>query len=225
MTKLFGIFIFTLSFQFLAGSALAVERPFSLTPGLSFTSIAYSQTGMSDFSEIALTAKLSSIFKLSDRWFLNGSIFATAVPISSNLAGITANYLGVNLKISYRFTRPSSPIIFYLAAGGFYSAIFVTRQMFGYEGVIGPQIYPTLGVQLSSKNSLSLSFKFSPVANQIQLLKLSNREQAVGLVFNHVNSSNDHSVGVSLDYSQLIFNFSNSDISNSTVSVCVSYSI
>jgi hypothetical protein len=173
-----------------------------ITPAAGFSLISYQQTGVKDFSEIALTAKLTWHKPFSDQWSMAINSFVTALPIHTNQTGISAHFLGVNGRIGYNLPFIPSPWRINLMAGYYYSTMFVTSNAFGYQNIMGPQIYPTIRRTFSSGHTVSAYFKFSPMVSDFSFLSLDNREIAGGLTYSHL-LKNGHYVSACFDYSQI----------------------
>ena len=86
------------------------ERKYFFTPALGYTFISYTQSREQPFSGTGLTAKLSFRYiVLPSRWDLGANAFFTALPLSSNRAGVTARYLGLNLRAGYALPWLTQP--------------------------------------------------------------------------------------------------------------------
>jgi hypothetical protein len=75
---------------------------------------------------------------------------------------------------------------------------------FGFQNLMGPQLFPVVRYQLKNGNSISTYFKYSPVSSGgISLNNLSgSREIAAGLTFSQ-RLKNQHYLPISFDYSDL----------------------
>lgn len=198
-----------------------VKRWF-FSPSLAYSSITTSQTGLTDYSTTALTAKLSLNYRLKPNvWDLGGSVFGTVWQLSKN-KNIKANYLGANLRVGYLFPTWDDRLFISLYGGWYFSSMLVEGKQFGFQNVNGPQIYPSARYSLDENQVISGYFKFSPIANQLQLLSLSSREIAVGLTYSYL-LENQQSVSVGLDVSDLLLISGNTTVGTKTYSFGVQY--
>ncbi|HLD99658.1 MAG TPA: hypothetical protein VJB59_05325 [Bdellovibrionota bacterium] len=175
------------------------------------------QASVADFSEIALTGKLSYLFSLSPRWNLGANAFFNFLPLSSNFPGVNAQVLGVNLRIGL-VLLPSPPWTLSLMAGIYYSQMFVTNNRFGYGPMAYPQLYPTLSRKLSERENAFVYVKYVPIT------ALTECELAAGLGWSH--NFNSGSLGLNLDFSKMDF-YSSPIIkmSSQSISLSVGYGI
>jgi hypothetical protein len=196
---------------------------FSWSGGLGVSSISYLQTSVPDFSQLGLTAKVGVNYRfVPSRWDLGLSTYLTALPLSSNLAGTKARFVGVNFRVGYATPWLRGPWHLSLQAGGYYASMFVSGSEFGYRNLSGPQVFPAITRTLARGDLLQGYFKFSPVTDGTQLLSLSNRELAVGASYVQVTRAKRHLV-YSLDWSQLHFGTSGSEISSTSISLGLGY--
>jgi hypothetical protein len=193
---------------------------FRFSPSLGITSVTYQGTLLPTFSQVALTGKMALQFPLGPKWDLGFNAFYTLLPLSSNNPDVTVRYLGANARIGRTFGLGKSSWIFSLMGGVYYATMFVTPSEFGFENILGPQLFPGLRKKLSAGDSIFVYFKYSPIMNQLSVLDLNNREMAVGVSYSYpVKDGN--SLSIMLDYSNIILmNLdSKSDSTSTTLSI------
>jgi len=196
---------------------VSVKR-LSLTADLALSSIYYSDAAVSNFSEIALTPKVSARYWLKPlRWDLAGSVAFTTLPFASNLPSVTAQFLNINVRTGYFLPFVHLPWSLDLMGGLFYSDSFVTGSSFGYTNLLYPGFYPILRRVMTPREALGLYVKIVPMEKGLSL-GLSQRELATGLQWERLLSSGNQ-LSVNLDYSSLIFLPSNTNTSTSTTSL------
>jgi hypothetical protein len=177
-----------------------------LTPSLGFTTVSYTQTNGSPFSESAFYGELSyahSIF-IDDLGFQAKALF-TLLPFSSNQNGVTARYLEFNLDASYHLPWIKTPWSLSILVGGFYSTMLVTNNAFGYTSLLAPEIFPVLKRMLTEKDGLSAYFKFVPLGAGIFNFGFNQRQLEMGLFYERT-LANSHSLNAGLDFSDLVYN-------------------
>jgi len=200
------------------------EKKLYLFPGLSFSSIQSTQTERPDYSTFALTGKISLNYRLVPRkWDLGMNIFGTVLQFTKS-SSLSARYLGANARVGYFFPQITSDLFISLYAGYYFTTTYVTNNQFGYKNLGGPQLYPSIRKVLSNGNVLSGYFKFSPVASSLSLLTLSNREIAGGLSY-IIMLPEDHSVGISFDYSTISLTVEESTTKTNALSLVVQYGL
>jgi hypothetical protein len=196
---------------------------FTANAGVSVSTLSYAQTGVAGFSQIAVTAKgAMTYYFLPSRWDLGLSAYFTALPLSTNISGTSARFIGVNFRVGYSTPWLHDPWRLNLLAGGYYASMFVSGSLFGYRNLSGPQLFPTLSRSLGGGDSLIFYGKFSPVTDGAQLLSLSNREIAGGATWLHPLQGR-HSIAGSLDASQLRFSSADTTIQSTSLSLGASY--
>ena len=171
-----------------------------ITTGLGVSSISVKETGVADYSTLALTAKLSGNYLLVPKVLdLGVSTYFTAFQLTKS-ADISARYFGFNARLGYILPFVKAPWAISLYGGWYYTTTFVAGNAFGYKGLSGPQIYPSIKRILPNSDVVALYFKFSPISNGLSFLSASNREIAGGLAYVHT-LGNGHVVAATLDYS------------------------
>lgn len=164
---------------------LASRYRFSV--GMGYTSIKYTQTGVTDFSESALTLKGGISYRLvPDKFDLSLSTFMNALVIKSNgvnsLTGeeYTIRYLGVNARVGYHLLDAPSPFRIVLNGGLYYNT---SIGSIGFSNMYGPQLYPEFSYILPNGNAFLLYVKFSPALFQQKIDFSKNKEIATGLYY------------------------------------------
>lgn len=157
------------------------KKRWSLSAGFGPTIIRYSQTKASSYSAISLTGKMSFRFGLTQNVDLGLSTFANLVTVSENIEGAEARFVGINGRIGYAF---GFPLRLSINGGIYYLSMFTNTTQFGFDTVIGPQLYPFLSYSFAGGSMWWMYGKFSPVTNNFSILNLSNREVATGTGIN-----------------------------------------
>lgn len=190
--------------------------------GLGVSSITYSQTTLPDLSEIALTPKVSYQHPLSHHWDLGGNIFMTALPITTNQSGVSAYFLGINVRAGYSLPIIPKPWTLSIAVGGYYTTMTSSGRDFGYRNMFGPQVFPVLRRSLGPKNMIGTYFKYSPVTGGGSPFNFSSHELATGLSLTHL-LANRKSISFTLDYSQITVQISPIVATNTAITGGASY--
>lgn len=185
------------------------DKAYAFTPGMGVSMLSYQQTGQEDFSQIALTAKVAYRYTLpkAQAWSLGGTVYFTALPITTNQA-VSARYIGLNFRAGYQLPSKLLPASLRnsmdvsLLFGGYYATMFVSEKKFGYENLMGPQIFPALNYQLPNGDRIGGYFKFSPVTDGLSMLSLSNNELALGAGWT-TKLKSGNPVSVTLDLAKL----------------------
>lgn len=210
--------------QFVRGSQAVSEIP-SLGEhwniGLGLTTISYTQTSFAGINEVALTPKILYQEPLSDNWDIGGSVFMTAATLSTSQSGVSASFLGVNARIGYRLPFIPSPFSLSIATGLYYTTMFTSGETFGFQNMIGPQVFPVLRLDLSHGNSMGAYFKYSPVTSPSSV-GFASHEFATGLAYTHLLPGG-HSVSVTFDYSYLQVNVAGASATSTNVTIGASY--
>jgi len=152
------------------------------------------------WSHLALTPKLAgrTTLSASGKWDAGANAFFTALPLSSSgPTPATFRYLGINARVGYRFSREDAPWQYSLHGGIYYSTMIVSDDSFGYRGVSGPQLFPTVTRILGKDRQASAYFKYSPIAAGFNLQSLSSRELGLGASYTFGKYT------ASLDYADL----------------------
>ena len=188
---------------------------------LGVTSSTFSQTGLSDLSEVALTPKVSYQHPLNNHWDIGGNLFL-AVPIFTNLNGINAYFFGANVRAGYSIPFIPKPWTLSLAGGGYFTTMFTNGQAFGYRNMFGPQIFPVLRRSLGEKDMLGTYFKYSPVSQGGAAFSFASHELATGISFTRLLPKR-RSVSLTLDYSKISVDVYPNTATNSAFTGSVAY--
>lgn len=192
-------------------------KRFDWNAGIGMTYLTYSDPAVSNFSEAALTPKVSAQYWLAPKkWELNANVYCAAIPIATSLNGVSASFLGANLRLGYVVPWPKDPWSLDLMAGFFYSTAFVTGSEFGYSNLFYPQLYPMLKRTLDNRDTLAVFLKIVPMEHGFSL-GLAQRELATGIQWER-KLANEHSLIMSLDFSSLSFIGDNTTIETNLTS-------
>lgn len=123
------------------------------------------------------TTELTPLYNFT----LNAS--GTITGLLQNVANTDVRFFGINARFGYRVPSIREPWNLSLGFGGYYSTMSVSSGLFGYQHLIGPQIYPALRYKIDRDHAFATFAKFSPVSGKgVKLLSLENREIAVGMI-------------------------------------------
>ena len=190
--------------------------------GLGLTSMSYTQSRVQDFSENAITlrAAYQSIW-IPPRWDYGFTAYLTLLPLTSNRSGVTARFFGLNARAGYSLPVVKEPWRVTLMGGIYYASMFVSGAKFGYSNVTGPMLYPVARRILSTTDSVSGYFKYSPITDGLAFLAVTNREVAAGLAWNHQRESGKQT-SVSFDFADFYLLARNVSLRNKTFSLALS---
>lgn len=198
------------------------SQKFWVSASVGYTFISYQQTATPSFFETGITAKGNiSYVHAPKSWFLGLSSYFTVLPVTTNIPENTARFLGVNARVGHALPWIRYPWEVSMVAGIYYVTMF-TSGIFGFDNLMGPQVFPTVRYNLSRKDSISSYFKFSPVSTGLNLENLSNREFAFGFDWRHF-LLNGNSISVSADLANLRFSAEGGDVNTSTATMSVGY--
>ncbi len=179
------------------------DKKFFASIGLSGTHMDYQESTLSRFSSWVVTLKPSVTYWLSPgTWDLGLSGYVTALPLSESESH-SVRFLGVNFRGGYTLPFISKPWEVRILAGGYYTSMIVGTNAFGFSGMMGPQFFPTLRREWGNGKSALAYFKFSPVAGDLSLLSMSNREIALGAVATMGKLWNRNPLSVTLDFARI----------------------
>jgi len=148
---------------------------------LGLSSIHYTETTREDDNALNLSARFSGLYLITpQRWEVAWSAHTTAFPVSQTPAD-SLRFLGVNLRAGYIIPIERSRWRISILGGAYYTTTFVPGGGYGFQNMLGPQLYPNMRYTLSTDSSLSAYIKYSPVAGgSVALLPASNFEFATG---------------------------------------------
>lgn len=190
--------------------------------GIGPTLISYSETGVADYSSIALTGKANyarSVF--SANWSAGVSGFLTLLPLTENYSA-SARFLGLNIRLGYHFLKVPAPWALSLQIGSYYTTMFVSGSQFGFENVNGPQLYPALQRTLENGKVLRGYLKLSPLTANTSGLSFRSREIALGLDY-AFSAKGQRPLSIQLDYSNLLLKLIDQTITTKTLSLSLSH--
>ena len=185
----------------------APRRRFFSYASLGLSSIHYTETSRDAHDTLNLTARFSGLYLIaSQRWEAAWSAYTTAVHIAQSPPD-SIRFLGVNLRAGYIMPIERSRWRVSILGGAYYTTTFVPGGRYGFQNMLGPQLYPNMRYTLSNDSSLNGYIKYSPVAGGgVKLLPASNFEFATGGGFLR-DLPEGRSWGISLDYAQIQLTF------------------
>ncbi|MEW6056312.1 MAG: hypothetical protein AB1540_06830 [Bdellovibrionota bacterium] len=178
------------------------RKKITLSPGLGYSIISYRETDKPNYSETALTAKITYsnvLFKPNWTYGISGYFTALPVTVTDNTQ---ARFLGLNLRVGYSLPGIREPWRITLFGGWYYTTMFVSPQDFGFRNMAGPQLYPVFRRSLNNGNSIVAYFKYSPVSDQSSILSFSNHELAGGGAY-VIMLNNGHPLSLTLDIAKM----------------------
>lgn len=205
-------------------SLTTAESGNKFSVGLGSTLISYSETGVSDYSSIALTGKANfsrSIF--SARWSVGISGYLTLLPIRQNYAA-NARFLGLNFRLGYHFLNIPAPWKVSLQVGSFYTTMFVSGNQFGFENVNGPQLYPVVQRTLKDGKSVRSYLKISPLTTNSSGFSFKSREIAFGADYTF-STYREKPLSIGMDFSDLLIKLTEQDLAAKTISLSLTIGI
>ena len=204
---------------------VSVSKRYSLVVGLGYSDLAVKETGLSDFSEIAFTAKASFLyFVVPPNWDLGGSAYFTLLPVVETPSDKSARFLGINIRGGYSMPFVAEPWRVSLLGGIYYTTMIQSGAQFGYRNLGGPQIYPTVRRIFNKGESAMAYFKYSPIASGINLLTFSNREIAYGAGWTHP-LNRLHAISFFLDISAINLVIGGKQVNTSSLNFSIGYSL
>lgn len=182
--------------------------PFHFSLGSNLTRASYIeklQERPSSYQAILLTLKASASFKLLENFDLGIGGFYSALPLRKSTSA-TGHFLGLNFRGGFWIPLWKGAWNLGVLGGYYFTTMMVNSFDFGYRDVGGPQLFPVLRRKFNNNSYVSFYFKYSPVSNRLQLLKLTSREIAGGMAYGFPNSSISPTLDIahlSLDLPQL----------------------
>ena len=186
---------------------------------LGLSSIHYTETTRQDHDALNLTARFSGLYLITPRrWEVAWSAYTTAVHVAQTPSD-SIRFLGLNLRAGYIIPIERSRWRVSVLAGAYYTTTFVPGGGYGFNNMLGPQLYPNLRYTLSNDSSLSAYIKYSPVSGAgVALLPASNFEFAAGGGFLR-DLPGGRSWGLSFDYAQIQLGFTLVNITTRSLSL------
>ena len=204
---------------------------FSFTGGLSLSGIQHLETitvadsALNDvnYSAIATTGKASVSYRFRNSpWEIATSTFGTLTSFAVSLEK-QIRYFGINGRIGYHIPKIYPRLDLGLYTGAYFTTTFAGGASYGFKNMACPQLYPTLRYELSSTETLSGYFKFSPVSGGgASLLANSNHELAMGFGFSDSRLLKKYTLTGTLDLSLMRLSFPLSEIQTRTLSLGIS---
>jgi len=153
-------------------------RRFSVS--LAAVYIGFSQTDLTPFSDINLTLRAGATLGLGKTtpWSVGLSGYITGLGFTPG-PPVPYRFLGANLRIGRTWSQPKNRWTTGLHFGAFFTSMLVPDAAYGFSGLAGPQIYPTVSYELSPKLKINSYFKYSPVFGTSGL-GFRNNEFAIG---------------------------------------------
>ena len=194
-----------------------------IIPGIGYSALEWKDPGGETLTESTLTAKVSADYPIGDsRFSLGGNIYSSVAILSKNTSSHT-HFMGTNIRGGYRLPYLKQPWSLRLYGGIYFTTTFGGTSDFGYENLIGPQIYPTLTYTFQNGAMATTYFKYSPVANGVGFYTLDNRELATGGAYYFPSIKKGvlkgSSVGLTVDLSWLDLKTSAGNVQLQTLSL------
>lgn len=212
--------------------------------GIGLSYVSYSQSATDDIrsvslQEMGITGKVSFDYHIVPRrWDLGISMYATAlVPyarlneqyypqIGESAPSGSIRFLGANARVGYTLPFINNPWSLTLMGGVYYTTTFCSvspSYPFGFENLMGPQLFPVLRRSLANGNSLSMYLKYSPVSSGgFSVYSLSSREVAAGATYSIRHGK--HFIPISLDVANLQTNIEDDVVDPISGNTLVEYS-
>lgn len=171
----------------------------SLGPSL----ISHVETAAPSFSATSATVKVMVDRRIQGPWSLGILAYVTAIPISASIQGLAPTFMGVSLRAGYLTAMLRKPWSLTWNAGFYYTSLFGVEDTYGFTNIHGlqPIPYPTITRSLSSRSSLSLTPKFSPILATFPKGLLDHTQLALGLRYSRLITQK-RSWFTTLDYSK-----------------------
>jgi hypothetical protein len=202
------------------------KAPVQLSFGIAYSLIQFDDSRGPNFQQSALTAKFSyGKATPSQRWDLGISTFLTLVPLHSSTI-YSARFLGINGRIGYALPWIRDPWRLTLMTGVYYTTMLPSESdassEFGYQSMVGPQVYPVVRRKFQNGTSLSAYFKYSPIKAPDSVISFLGRELAIGGAFSFLVGK-DHTLSTTLDLSSYGFEIEGVTIRSNSASVGIGF--
>jgi hypothetical protein len=196
---------------------LQKRRPkkWSVSPGMGLSAIDVNQTGITRFVELALTAKLAGQLKLWGPWDLEGAAYYSGLTFNTNSSGAALTFLGAALRTGFHLLKHDSNWDLFLSAG-FYYATTYANGTFGYQDLMGPQVFSSLSRTLPQLRSIWLYVKYSPILSGFQLISLDNGDIGMGAGYSFPIFNRHVNLGIAFDCSLLTLKYAGGSITTNT---------
>jgi hypothetical protein len=129
-------------------------------------------------------------------------MFGDAVVLnSSQVDAQKIQFFGASARLGYRITPDHEIWSFRIMGGLYYLSASTTDNSFGFQNLMGPQIFPVLSRTFNSGSTLSISAKYAPVGTGFTV-DPSSREIAGGIAWSQ-SSQLAHPISYSFYISDL----------------------
>jgi hypothetical protein len=194
-----------------------------ISAGLGATYFKYKETAQSDYSSFATTIKGNLNYLLfPPKWDLGLSLYLTAIQLTKSNPNNNVRYFGFNTRLGYIIDKVKDPWKLIVYGGFYYTTMIVDPSNFGFTNLSGPQVYPTIKRTLKNKDSINGYIKYSPIAKQLSLLKLTSREFALGTSYTH-QLPNGKTISATLDFANVVLQINDIASSSNSVTLGASY--
>ncbi|MFP5519912.1 MAG: hypothetical protein ACLGGX_08410 [Bdellovibrionia bacterium] len=146
---------------------LVEEKRSFFEVSLGASSINYSETGITDFSETVVRTKLSYYYQWRSRWAYLIKTVGDVLPVASTPSGMSASFINSDLLLIYSPPWLRKPWSIEFAGGIHHSMMFSSKSTFGYAPILYPQIYPSVKRRVSAASTLALAMGYTPLSSSI----------------------------------------------------------
>lgn len=204
-----------------------VPGRFALSAGAGVTTSTYTQTRVGSISMFALTGKVSARWaKRGSPWGIFGNTFVTAFNISSNPSTRQLQFLGSNIRGTYSIPFEKSRWAMSISTGLYFNTTFGMTGNFGYQNIMGPQLYPSVRFVDKAWNVWMAYFKFSPVSSRLSLMDSSgSRELGAGITYALKPDKKRQYFAFSFDWSDLKVTLGSSQFTVKQMTLGASYQL
>lgn len=180
----------------------------------------------SNLSQTAFTAKVSYLYNWRPpRWDLGFTGYINVMPLTSSQPGTTARFLGLNGRVGYVIPGIKEPWRVSLMTGIYFTTMLVTNSSFGFNGQMGPQLFPVVRRMFGNGDTIAGYFKFSPVGSGFALRSLADREIGGGLAWTHRFQGTRNAISVAVDAADLSLLIDEFEIQSKSLSFSVGYAL
>lgn len=186
----------------------APVKRFSAIPSLGMSTVSYSQPGVGSFSELGVSAKVELHYILKPQlWDSKVYAFGLLLPFSptisqSSLAATGLSYFGAGGEVGYTIRSIRAPWTLTIYGGVSYLTTF-TSESFGFQNVLGLQLYPSVRRALGNGGALKAYAKYVPLSSAFSPFTLDNGEIGFGVGYDFPSKKPGKHWGVQFDGSLL----------------------
>jgi len=196
---------------------------FRYSAGLGVSKINYSEGSIYNINLLGITGKVGLVFAQGPWWEFGGNTYITILPFSITGTEKTLRFFGMNFKAGYKIPMIKSPWSLQVNGGVFIGRTLVTGSSFGYEYLLFPQIYLSLGRRWNYLFKSGIYLKYAPISDQFFSLSPTSRELAFGALHYWDRETGKIDYSLELDYSTLkIVTEKSIEINTSSFSLSVS---